>query len=232
MKVFLIQIVFLIGLFAHPVLAQNQGFKCPWDEVDCPGKCGRFFDSNGDGFCDYGRVSKVIKKDTATKKDTVAAKPVTNTNQVQVSKQNGNTVTEKPESDSMKEDNTIPAEQNTANTKPVKARSYSLLFICLLCFGLYGLTSFMHDLKMFRKFVHRRIWNILLLLTFLTTAILGIILVVQINYNLDSTLIRDYLYWHVQFGIAMAAISMIHIVWHWKYFYRIFSKKSKNDCVS
>jgi len=94
------------------------------------------------------------------------------------------------------------------------------------------LTSLLYRIKVFRKFVHRRIWNVLLLLTFFVTAVLGIILVVQINYNLSTAMVRDYLYWHVQFGISMAVISIIHIVWHWKYFFSLFSKKSKTDYIS
>jgi len=231
MRVFAIQIVFLLGVFFHPVLAQDKGFKCPWDEVDCPGKCGRYFDADGDGFCDYGLLSKVVKKDTVVRKDTAAIKQVNSNKQVNPSTQNGNADVEGPGSDSMNADTAV-VELKNDTPKPSKARSYSLLLISLLCFGLYGFTSFLYELKIYRKFVHRRIWNVLLLLTFLTTAVLGIILVVLINYQLDSTLIRDYLYWHVQFGIAMTVIALIHIVWHWKYFFRLFSKKSKSDCIS
>jgi hypothetical protein len=35
--------------------AQNS-YICPWNEVNCRGKCGRFTDANGDGFCDYGKI--------------------------------------------------------------------------------------------------------------------------------------------------------------------------------
>ncbi|MGD9493418.1 MAG: hypothetical protein AB7V36_08675 [Bacteroidales bacterium] len=232
MKAFLFQVVFLLSVFIQPLSAQNNKFKCPWDEIDCPGKCGRFFDADGDGFCDYGRVSKVEKKDTIVRKDTVAIKKenVAGTNVIPA--EESSKVIVDADSDSVQlESEAVPEIKNEIKT-PSKARSYSLLLITLLCFGFYGFTSFLMELKLFRKFVHRRIWNILLLLTFLTTAVLVIVLVVQINYQLDSSLIRDYLYWHVQFGIAMSVISVIHIFWHWKYFYRIFSKKSKSDCVN
>ena len=232
MKIFVLQLFFLLSMFIHPALAQNNGFKCPWDEIDCPGKCGRFFDADGDGFCDYGRVSKVVKTDTVVKNDSVVVKPLNTDKQVNPSVQNGSTDVGNQNHDSIEADSVMPVDSETEAKKPSTARTYSLLLITLLCFGLYGFTSFLYEMKLFRKYVHRRIWNILLLITFLTTAILGIILVVQINYQIDSTMIRDYLYWHVQFGIAMTVISLIHIVWHWKYFYRIFSKKSKSDYIS
>ena len=109
--------------------------------------------------------------------------------------------------------------------KPVKARSYNLLLISSLCIILYFFTWLMFRFKVIRKYTHRKIWNILLLLTFLISAIIGIILVVLINYSINSIFVRDYLYWHVQFGIAMTVISIIHIIWHWKYFFNIISKR-------
>ncbi|MPM08401.1 hypothetical protein SDC9_54713 [bioreactor metagenome] len=232
MRLLILSVVFLMLHFADQASAQISGFKCPWDEVDCPGKCGRFYDANGDGFCDYGLLSAVVKPDTVAKKDT--SKVVTNT--VNSNKTGSNKTPENKidtaAPDTVQADATATPVVVPETKKTQSMRSYSLLFITLLCFGLYGLTSWLHEMKIFRKFVHRRIWNVLLLLTFLTTAVLGIILVFMINYSLDATYLRDYLYWHVQFGIAMTIISIIHIAWHWKYFFRLFSKKSKSDCIN
>ena len=47
--------------------------------VDCPGRCGRFIDANGDGFCDHGSVSKPAQPEKVatetTKPQPPAAKP-------------------------------------------------------------------------------------------------------------------------------------------------------------
>jgi len=230
MRLRAVNFVFLFMVLCSPLLAQNDGYKCPWSEIDCPGKCGRFFDSNGDGFCDYGSLSvKTEKVEVPT--NTVVENPETTTKtKAKVGDvEHMDTVTFSVV-DSVENDSIVKSKQSVKDAETPQKRSYSLLLISLLCFGLYGFTSYLMELKIFRKFVHRRIWNVLLLLTFLGSAVLGIILVVLINYNMRSQLFLDYLYWHVQVGIAMSVIALIHIVWHWKYFRNLFSRKSKSDC--
>jgi hypothetical protein len=129
----------------------------------------------------------------------------------------------------------IQTDETSIENKPNSShnqRGYNLIWITLGILFLYSISSLLHKFKVFRKFVHRRIWNILLLITFLTSATLGLVLVVQINYNLGTELILSYLYWHVQFGIGMAIISFIHILWHWKYFFNLFTSKSKHDSIN
>jgi len=72
---------------------------------------------------------------------------------------------------------------------------------------------------------HRKIWNVLLLITFLISGIFGILLVLRINYGIEIPLYSDLLFWHVEFGIAMTIISIFHITWHWKYFRNMIPKK-------
>jgi len=70
---------------------------------------------------------------------------------------------------------------------------------------------------------HRMVWNILLLFTFLVCAVLGVLLVLKINYGIVYALPFNMLYWHVEAGIAMTAISVFHIIWHRSYFKAILS---------
>ncbi len=86
---------------------------------------------------------------------------------------------------------------------PPGRRPYTLLFITALVFGLYFLTYILSRTKALRKCNHRRIWNILLALTFLGSGVLGIVLVIQLNYYIWMGIYREFLYWHVEFGIAM-----------------------------
>jgi hypothetical protein len=65
---------------------------------------------------------------------------------------------------------------------------------------------------------HRLVWNALLLFTFAVSTVLGVILVLKINYGYVVKLPLNMLYWHVEAGIAMAVISVFHIIWHTDYF--------------
>lgn len=248
-RIFLLNIILL---FTNPFFLAAQTYKCPFGEVDCPGRCGRFVDTDNDGFCDYGLLSKKIneKKDTvANKKDVIAKTDTAVIDKKADEKSDKKTDVKKSENiskidaagdnvievDLDKTDSITSSDEVLSENKEIvsnKKRSYSLFTIFLICFALYGITTILHKKGIIRKFVHRRFWNILLLITFLTSAALGLILAIQINYDIFSSTYRDYLYWHVQFGIAMAAISLLHVLWHWKYFVNIFSKKNKSDCVN
>lgn len=74
---------------------------------------------------------------------------------------------------------------------------------------------------------HRRFWNVVLLITFLITAILGLLLVVQINFKLEWPVIDKFLSWHVNFGIAMSLVAIIHFLWHFNYYLNLFKKSPK-----
>ena len=68
---------------------------------------------------------------------------------------------------------------------------------------------------------HRKLWNILLLITFFISALLGFILAIRISFSLAFPYLSTMIFWHVEFGIAMAMISLFHIIWHRKYFKKI-----------
>lgn len=226
MKILLLFLVFL-STFAS-LNAQNKDFKCPWNEVDCPGKCGRFYDADGDGFCDYGIVTKKETPET-----TAVADPVQHNTTVKQNQNIAETIdTQSIVVDTFVADTTTQKTviEESSNDVPTKSRGYNLIWITTVILILYILTSVLQKRKIIRKFIHRRIWNVSLAITFLTSGTLGIILVIQINYNLATDYILSYLYWHVQFGIAMAVIAFIHLLWHFKYYKMLFAPRSKADC--
>ena len=100
--------------------------------------------------------------------------------------------------------------------------SYYLLTISVIVFVAYIISFFLSRISIIKKSTHKKVWNLLLLITFLITAILGIILVIQINYKLNFPLINKILIWHVNFGISMTIIAIFHLSWHLKYFKNIF----------
>lgn len=231
--------LFIITLLLFGVVGKAQNnFKCPWDEIDCRGKCGAFLDKNGDGFCDYGRVSAVEVKDTTP----VVVPETTNiVVHIETNPENNDasidTTIDKHENDTTESKISSVQKENKDHPKihktstPPGRRPYTLILISALVFGLYFLTYFLTKIKALRKYNHKRIWNILLALTFLGSGVLGIILVIQLNYNIWMGIYRDFLYWHVEFGIAMGLIGILHALWHWRYFINIFNNwKNKKVC--
>ena len=91
----------------------------------------------------------------------------------------------------------------------------------------YFITWMLSRQKWISRNVHRQIWNTLLLITFLFTGILGLLLALKANYNLKFSFLDEALPVHVDFGIAMSIIGLLHIFWHVNYFKRLFGKKKE-----
>ena len=71
---------------------------------------------------------------------------------------------------------------------------------------------------------HIRLWNYLLAVAFLITAIAGVFMALQITYKWNVPFVKSILRWHVEFGIGMAIAGVLHFIRHLPYFTRIFGK--------
>jgi spermidine synthase len=100
---------------------------------------------------------------------------------------------------------------------------YGLIPITLAIAFLYLISWGLAQMGEIRLISHRRIWNTLLLITFLVTGLLGIFMVIQINYRIEIPWIKKAVKWHVDFGIAMTGIVILHLVWHLRYYAEAWS---------
>lgn len=98
-------------------------------------------------------------------------------------------------------------------------KAYPLIPVALIIISAYFITWLFSKWELFPKKLHRKFWNILLLVTFLISGLLGIFSVVKINYKLEIPNYENYLKWHVAFGIGMVFISFFHLWWHLKYYF-------------
>lgn len=108
---------------------------------------------------------------------------------------------------------------------------YLLFPIGIFLLMLYLLSGFLARINIISKLFHRKLWNSALLITFLVTGILGILLAIQTNYKLEWPLVKTLLKWHVDFGIAMSFVGIFHLLWHIKYYLKIF-KPSDGSSVN
>jgi hypothetical protein len=95
---------------------------------------------------------------------------------------------------------------------------YNVSPIAIAFFVIYGVSFFLHNTKRIRLATHRKVWNVLLAATFLITGIFGLILTIQLDYELPFTIPFDLLFWHVEAGVAMTLISLFHLGWHFNYY--------------
>jgi hypothetical protein len=212
-------------LFLMPFTLQAQ---CPFGEkINCTGECGRFYDENGDSFCDNGLVQKeeTVAETTTTQVEEVKPKQ-------EVKKTEPKPIVQQEKEEIQPITTTLTTTEQIAPIKteiqPEKKKTkkpYNIILITSIVLLAYLLTFILVKAGKLKKLSHRKIWNVILLVTFLVSCLLGFLLALQINYGFCMDWFRSFLKWHVEFGIAMTLIAVIHIVWHYKYYTTMISKK-------
>lgn len=127
--------------------------------------------------------------------------------------------------------NTSVSESNIPGGEQVQEHRGKEIFdivpITLVLLAFYFLTYFLARKNKITMLTHRRIWNVLLLITFLISGILGLLLAIRINYGWSVQVPFNMTEIHVEAGIAMMIITFFHIAWHWRYYACMFKRSDK-----
>ncbi len=95
---------------------------------------------------------------------------------------------------------------------------YHILPIVLLLVLSYLVSLLSVRLQLTGQARHRRFWNMLLLLFFLSATLLGLFLAIKVNYKLNIPWIDPVMRWHVDLGIGLAVVALFHLTWHLGYY--------------
>ena len=106
--------------------------------------------------------------------------------------------------------------------KATKKIQYHPIEILLIILILYGFTYFLSKKNKISLVNHRKIWNIVLLISFTITAILGFLTTTYITNGWPSWNIRGL---HVDPGVVFVVVGFLHTFWHIPYLKRIFNFK-------
>lgn len=96
-------------------------------------------------------------------------------------------------------------------------KKYNFLLFTLISILGYLTTFFLSKKNIISIQNHRKIWNLFLLISFLISGILGLLLVIRINYGIVFNFPFNMLNYHVEAGIFLVWISIFHTLWHWSY---------------
>jgi len=105
--------------------------------------------------------------------------------------------------------------------------AYPLWPIVILVILFYSLSFAFSRIGLVSKANHRKFWNVLLLLTFLVTGLIGLLMVVKINYKLEMPYYEKLVGYHVSFGIGMAIIGFFHFWWNLRYYLQLFNTEKQ-----
>ena len=110
--------------------------------------------------------------------------------------------------------------------------AYPLFPVTIITILAYFTTWLFSTWDFFPKKSHRKFWNVLLLVTFLVSGLLGMLSVVKVNYKLQIPIYDTLMQWHVAFGIGMVIISFFHLSWHLKYYFTFGRKPISNTNIT
>jgi predicted membrane-bound spermidine synthase len=100
---------------------------------------------------------------------------------------------------------------------------YHLIPIGILLILIYLGSFFSVRLLLLDPSRHRRFWNLILLLFFISSALLGLFLSIKVNYKLNIPSIDRIMQWHVDLGIGLAFVAVFHLTWHLGYYKKMLS---------
>ncbi len=185
--------------------------SCSRGMVDCeyPGMCSSYIDTNNDNICDRSQLAPqqaILPEEHDTVENSVITNPV----------------------DTSSGDSGLGGDIPSTYTyvgegarKGSHSSSYNLLPLLLITTITYLTTWALSKKKIISQKLHRKTWNIVLLISSIISAVLGLFLILNLEYNTGISLPFNMLFWHVEAGIVMGFIAMFHILWHWRYFVKI-----------
>jgi len=107
-------------------------------------------------------------------------------------------------------------------------QSYYFIPILVVVIIMYILTILLVKSQKISLFQQRRFWNLILLITFLVSGILGLILAFSLDQKITFGWYLPFLQLHVQFGIVMSIVSIFHLFWHLPYYSSILKNKNSS----
>jgi hypothetical protein len=193
-------VILILLLTPIAVYAWND---CPYGIIDdpFPGQCARYVDTNNDGLCDH---SQSHPQGTVTSNSTTENQTGNGLKKGQSQQNNTTTFSD------IKEPNPIPKE------------TYFLIPLAVTITILYLVTYllFLENKLKRRKFY--RIWNYVLSISFVVSAVTGVLLIIFINYGVQTPWNDSIDFWHAEFAIVMAFSTIFHIHLYWNQFKKIF----------
>ncbi len=218
------KIIIAVAFLFLPLVSFAQWNDCPYGKTDgsCeyPGECGMYVDTNGDKICDHSQNKPVINSTIKNQNEETIVKNKISNKGV---KNDDKMVTE-AKSDLSDNKNNIDSPKTILRGEKAKQRQnkYPLWNIVLGLTALYVLTYFLAKKSVITMVGHKKIWNILLTISFLVLAVTSVLLIIQVNSGRVFYLGFNILHWHVISGIIMMTITFFHIGWHWRYYKSIF----------
>ncbi len=109
--------------------------------------------------------------------------------------------------------------------------TYSISPIALGLMVIYAASFVLYRTKRIKVTTHRKVWNVLLLGSFLVVAGFGLTMAIRREYALLFSVPFNLIFWHVEAGVVMAVVSIFHLSWHLTYYRDLFKRARQKERV-
>ena len=107
------------------------------------------------------------------------------------------------------------------------SRNYYLVPLSFTLIALYLSSLMLVRIGSISAPLHRKAWNLALLLSFVVCGATGLLIALRIDLKWDVPYMSLVSFWHNETGITMTLIAAFHALAHWKYYASIFSRKER-----
>ena len=194
-KLYVVLLIILLTPIA--VYAWND---CPYGLIDdpFPGQCPRYVDTNQDDICDHSQSPSESSINNSS------------TNQDKHQNRGKDKNTSNVSSSDIQKANSVPEE------------NYYLIPLTITTIIIYLVGYLLYLESRIKRKIFYKIWNHILIISFILTGVTGLILVIIINYGIKSTWNLTIDFWHAEFAIIMAVSTLFHFHLYWKQVKKVF----------
>src|SRR5665648_125005 len=217
----LLIIIFILVAFSS--ISIYAWDNCPYGLEDdpYPGECKRYIDTDGDGICDRSQPAPEDRNaDIALSDNNINENikdDISYFEEIKEKTGGGFFIAEAASTQ-----NTV---SDSSSTERKSLPDYNFLEIFFITLLIYFGGKFLTRKSEISVCQERKFWNILLLVSFIGSAGTGMILVFIRDYNWFRSINFNFLFWHVEFSIAMALLGIFHALWHLKYYLSLKAKR-------
>ena len=190
--------IFLFLMTSPTLLAWDN---CPFGIIndEYPGDCGRYIDTNNDGICDQSQPN-----------------PATSQNQ-----EVENNETSTTEEQLLREE--------TITEKSILTNKNIIILITSFLITALGIiiTKILTKKQLLSTMKEKILWNILLLIFFMPSAITGVLLTLMVDFPILREISINFIELHSYTSFFFMWISGYHILWHTTYYIKGMKKVFK-----
>lgn len=212
------------GLATIPVTAGltirgSYASGCPFNRNGyCPGRCGHFIDSDGNGNCD------LIQSTTDTTTSDIASSSDSSNSAAQDNFNADGSSAQDIGNNSLDYDVNISTPQDSSifGDNTIEPTNYHAIPVSILILSAYLFTYYLFRKNILTPQKHKKIWNLLLMGGYIGTGITGILLVFFINMGISTIYNQNITFWHAELAILMVVGTLIHLHIYQKPLKKIF----------